>query len=457
MQKDLESTQQTVLIEKNDLSIEELIAPQDNNDDDDKFASKVPFQANPWIASKHSWTETDANAIVPAPLVGENFTIHSVGGCDYLSFDNFTLYGRPEFMLDYNRYMTCLNDSKTNQVSDWISSKIRAKTGVRNELLLKTNFEYGLNMDKDLLEQICDMDAPPPSVIFAVFSTSHHLARRETIRQTWGARGKLKDSDFLLVFFVGNTKDQKINEQMKQEAMVYQDLVSTEIDEDDELFEFKQHAAVFAWLYRFCELGRFVVRTTDTSFMNVVKFQILAKQEMYSANRIYGQLLKEMLPDRHSGRPHFVSQQTWPWPRFPPFIKGPSYVISGDVVPRLLVAMRHTKYFPLQQVYFTALATLTNRVMRIGIAKFFSSFLPEKEDDCSWAQHGVIEGITSSQLMADINRDVYQAMVTKNMTCATKPDCMAYINGKCVIMNKAKERRKSRRLKRKYQQVRKTF
>ena len=53
---------------------------------------------------------------------------------------------------------------------------------------------------------------------------------------------------------------------------------------------------------------------------------------MYAANRIYGELLKRMQPQREklSEIGHYISKENWPWSHFPPFLKGPSFVISGD-------------------------------------------------------------------------------------------------------------------------------
>ena len=53
---------------------------------------------------------------------------------------------------------------------------------------------------------------------------------------------------------------------------------------------------------------------------------------MYAANRIYGELLKRMQPQREklSEIGHYVSNENWPWSHFPPFLQGPSFIISGD-------------------------------------------------------------------------------------------------------------------------------
>ena len=44
-----------------------------------------------------------------------------------------------------------------------------------------------------------------------------------------------------------------------------------------------------------------------------------------------------MMPDRQIGGIHQISEEEWPWDYLPPFLKDPTFVMSGDVVPRLLL------------------------------------------------------------------------------------------------------------------------
>lgn len=80
----------------------------------------------------------------------------------------------------------------------------------------------------------------------------------------------------------------------------------------------------------------------------------MAKQERFAANRIYGAMLRKMQPFRprddggeeagdENGH-HAVPVKDYPWKFFPPFVRGPSYVISGDVIPRLLGWITDTRF-----------------------------------------------------------------------------------------------------------------
>jgi hypothetical protein len=203
--------------------------------------------------------------------------------------------------------------------------------------------------------------------------------------------------------------------------------------------------AALDWTTRHCERARFVVRATDTTFVNEKRFELLAKQEKFAANRLYGTMLRKMTPHRGGGggdkNHHAVSVEEWPWRLFPPFLRGPSFIISGDVVPRLLTAVRYTPSLPaLPQVYFTGLAPLVNKVMRIGVTGFFASDPPNYLNECSYAKYGAIENVDSASLMENIWLSVETTQVLKNKTCTVKPPCLAKVNGRCMYYSSDKKR-----------------
>ena len=67
-------------------------------------------------------------------------------------------------------------------------------------------------------------------------------------------------------------------------------------------------------------------------------------------SRIYGSMLKRMQPNRDPSSAHFVSDRDWPWNFLPPFVREPTFVVSSDLVPRLLLAASTLDLLPLEQV-----------------------------------------------------------------------------------------------------------
>ena len=65
-------------------------------------------------------------------------------------------------------------------------------------------------------------------------------------------------------------------------------------------------------------------------------------------------------------------------------------------------------------ILFTGLVPLTNRVMRIGVAEFFVANIPDEDpedDECVYAKHGTLEGVTQSRDMHTIHAQVEEVQV----------------------------------------------
>lgn len=434
----------------------------EENDEADISVAMAPVQQNPWIDSQ----EAAADIFDQVPFLKEQ-----VGSCSIRQFHNGSVFSRPEFVSEYLGFTKCMG----RQVESWVKDKISASVGARSELILKTEFDF------KYLPSSCSPDSPP-KMVYAVFSSCQNSRIRSKIRQTWARSDRLESQNHKLVFVLGVDDTIDITEEVKE----HQDILQTDFFENEDYFGHKQMLSLLAWTYEHCELGRFLVRTTDSTFINtrrcliivshlrvvnwftfLSRFDLFYEQEVYSANRLYGQLLKKMKPNRNPQRDHFAAKEEWPWDFYPPFLAGPTYVLSGDVVPRLLVAVKYVPFLSLEQVkssvkcrresrnltlpqvFFTGLLPLTNRLMRIGVAEFFvtSPIIEaeyEDEDECVFAKHGAMEGVDSVKKMDLIHQNLEVVQEQRNLTCLIKSTCLAKVNGNCV-MYRPKEKKKKRK------------
>ena len=307
-----------------------------------------PILDNPWF-SQHDHGHNGA-ANDPLGLSSEDFDLQWVGSCHFRAFKNVTVFSQAEFIHEYLNFRKCSRQSEgdksdSSSLDQWVKSHLKASTGSRGEMVIKTSFNYLSTPDLEESKQ------PDYQMIIMAFSQS--AKERDTIRTTWGAN--LTNSNQL--FFVVDQDCQDIDKG---------DILQSDVDPQDPHYEFKQTLAMLAWMYEHYPRVRFVLKTTSDIFFNQAKVGQLVEQEMFAANRIYGELLKRMTPDRDPDGPHHVSKEDWPWDTFPPFLKGPSYVISGDLIPRILMATSVIPTLPLPQVFFTGLVPLMAHIMRIG-------------------------------------------------------------------------------------------
>jgi len=369
-------------------------------------------------------------------------------GCRFRNFANASFYGRSEFVDEYVEYKRCVGNGAPFDA--WAAGKITAGVGPRGELVVGTT---GLEFNESATK--CK-DARPPLFVFAVTSAAGNLRRRKAIRRTWG-KGVARGGNSMLLFFVAGEDGEAVEE----EAARYGDVVRCKGLMADDVaaaeLEARMVTAVLAWTYRYCERTRFLALSTDTTFVNEKRFELLATQERFAANRIYGAMLRKMQPFRPSADGggggqagaggekghHAVPVEDYPWKFYPPFVRGPSYVMSGDVIPRLLTAIRFAPALPsLPQVFFTGLLPLVSKVMRIGVTGFFAPEVPALSNECSYAKYGAIENVDSAAMMERIWLSVEATQTLRNKTCTVKPPCLARVNGQCMYYSKNKEDRR---------------
>ena len=126
------------------------------------------------------------------------------------------------------------------------------------------------------------------------------------------------------------------------------------------------------WAYEYCNQARFIAITEDSTFVNRRRVEDLANKEMYTANRVYGNLLFSMRPNHDRKGAHQVTQEDWPWKYFPPFSVSDSLVMSSDVLPRLLLSASVAPNLPkLPKVYLTGVLPLITDVTTVRIENFF--------------------------------------------------------------------------------------
>ena len=172
------------------------------------------------------------------------------------------------------------------------------------QMLIQTRIKFNTHPDTDPNLATCNDDENK----IVIVSLSQSRLERDNIRATWA---KTLPNSVKLIFMIG--KQSNTNEVIEN---LEENLVETDIDAQDRDFDFKQTLAMLSWLYKNCPRARFILKTTSDVFINVPKIIELIDQEMFASNRMYGELLRRMGPERQSDSKthhHSVSIEEWPW------------------------------------------------------------------------------------------------------------------------------------------------
>ena len=159
--------------------------------------------------------------------------------------------------------------------------------GENGEMVIKSQFEF-----EHVPKMFCSQDTSTTAVSLLIVAFSTSKNERNNVRQTWAQ--KLPENVKVL-FMLGQQQDMMSQEEkMSSESEKFQDILQSKVAINDPAYEFKQLLILLSWVYHECPTLRFVLKTTSDTYINVPKVSQLVEQEMYAANRIYGELVSCM-------------------------------------------------------------------------------------------------------------------------------------------------------------------
>ena len=101
-----------------------------------------------------------------------------------------------------------------------------------------------------------------------VHSAPEHYVKRLLLRQTW-AKPLLYDRDIRLAFFVGRrSADSFVEQAVRLEATQFKDIIQADFEDSYRNLTVKAMSAL-AWISRYCDRTRYVLKTDDDAFVNM--------------------------------------------------------------------------------------------------------------------------------------------------------------------------------------------
>ena len=175
--------------------------------------------------------------------------------------------------------------------------------------------EFSLNPKYGL----CSAQSEEENLLFVAFViiAPHYFEKRNEIRNTWANK---QFSDDLRVFFaVGQSKNETVNEQIRKEFQIHQDIL--QINNLTDSYYIMTHKIMnsFKWISEYCSKAKFILRINDDVVVNTPKLIRDFKNDPFYKDhkqRIYGLTLSGIGPDHNPNSKWYVSQlefnQTYP-------------------------------------------------------------------------------------------------------------------------------------------------
>ena len=247
------------------------------------------------------------------------------------------------------------------------SSSTRRLGPVINRVL--SYFKYRLDIDERRMAPQCRSHSSNHSsssffLLMAYVSAPDNFQQRQLIRQSWADHRRHNNSSsrrqHQMIFVIGRSQSPMTEWRLTNESVVYGDVVQVSNVIDSYANLTLKSVALLHWALTRCPGAQFVVKSDDDNYVNVEL--LLSRHTLTSfasslSAAIYGTTNAVLWPARDLGHRHYVSRELWPWPRYPSYLMGGAYLISGgsSTLRRLLAAVQTTPFFPLEDAYIIGL------------------------------------------------------------------------------------------------------
>lgn len=245
-----------------------------------------------------------------------------------------------------------------------------------------------------LYENKCSNEA---KVLVAINSATLNFRKRQIIRETWGKWVQNTNQSYL--FFVSKPTDRNIEKEIELENYYYGDIVQVPTRESYYLLSFKILSSFF-WTTNYCSKIKFYIKCDDDMFLNWKNLYDFLLSKENETNVIYGSVKRSYRPNRDFTSRWYVSFKDYEEKRYPDFagkfeyffsqcdnvltfqfviLDGPVYIMTYDLIPKLLNTTSLVKPFYLEDVYITGMLREKIREARIlSLKNLIGSYIIEK-------------------------------------------------------------------------------
>ena len=342
----------------------------------------LSLQSSKTLTSTSGKRENCKIAVTNVTLLVELETT-SAAGRVFGDFNVFYCFSAVPGSQDQPTYLTLNNSHRTRNIH-WTS------TGSSGTLadIYTPGFRHNAS-------EVCGFDGGQDiRILVLVTSAPKSEDRRQAIRQTWGHFALRRD--VAIAFVLGQTRNVSTQKNIDSEADIYGDIIQGLNVDSYHNLTLKTLSSLI-WVSDNCEEADFILKTDDDMAINMPKlFAYLNSLGESTSNSIYGRVAAKWKVHREQKSKYYVSPAEYSPMRFPKFCTGPAYVLTKDVVPKLLSTALGMKFMRLEDVFFTGIVADAAEVQRIAVKQFHNT-RPKHLATCTMVNSIAIHGLTTKE------------------------------------------------------------
>ncbi|XP_069848611.1 UDP-GlcNAc:betaGal beta-1,3-N-acetylglucosaminyltransferase 9-like [Dipodomys merriami] len=215
-----------------------------------------------------------------------------------------------------------------------------------------------------LINQPHKCRGPQPDLLIAVKSVAADFERRQAVRQTWGAEGRVQGALVRRVFLLGVPRaagtDPGDSEGpstpthwralLRAESLVYGDILLWAFD--DTFFNLTLKEIHFLnWASAFCPEARFIFKGDADVFVHLGNLlEFLAPRDP-TQDLLAGDVIVQARPIRARASKYYIPEAVYGLPAYPAYAGGGGFVLSRATLRRLAAACAQVELFPIDDVF----------------------------------------------------------------------------------------------------------
>lgn len=226
------------------------------------------------------------------------------------------------------------------------------KPGYLNEPTDAHDYNYIYNPSRTCFKK----DGRKLDVVVIFFSPTapYHFSRRQAIRATYGNSSQWISSGrkgaMLTVFLLGATSNSTLQREIDSEATRYGDIVQEDfVDSYQNLT--RKTVMGLKWVTNYCRHAQYAMKIDDDTMMNQRRFRDGVLEKAPLTNYTAGRALVGTNSVRKKESKFYLSEEYYPSPTFTPYMDGPAYLLSTDLVEKVYKTALTTPIFKWEDAF----------------------------------------------------------------------------------------------------------
>ncbi|KAL8441831.1 hypothetical protein Emag_006876 [Eimeria magna] len=171
---------------------------------------------------------------------------------------------------------------------------------------------------------------PPFVALFSMVSAAD-FEGREVLRNTWGAEGVVLGRRVRRFFVLGTHPSNEVQEAVEAEAAKHGDILQHVAPDKYSLLTLKA-ITVLDWVAKSCPQAKFLVKADSDIFLDLKKVVSYLVSRENEVDVAAGSVLLNSPVVRSPSHRNYQDPAVYPHSSYPPYISGPCYMLSGDLV-----------------------------------------------------------------------------------------------------------------------------